>query len=40
MDNNKSRGLGGSFIIILILLVFMASVKYVTTRYVYGGDDQ
>ena len=38
--NNLHFAAAIAFILMLILLVCMAAVKYVTTRYVYGGDDQ
>ncbi len=36
--NNLHFAAAMAFILMVILLVFMALVKYVTSRYVYGGD--
>ena len=38
--NNLHFAAAIAFILMLILLVCMAAVKYVTARYVYGGDDE
>lgn len=38
--NNLHFAAAIAFILMLILLVCMAAVKYVTARYVYGGDEE
>ena len=38
--NNLHFAAAIAFILMLILLVCMTAVKYVTTRYVYGGDEE
>ena len=38
--NNLHFAAAIAFILMLILLVCMAAVKYVTVRYVYGGDEE
>ena len=38
--NNLHFAAAIAFILMLILLVCMAVVKYVTARYVYGGDEE
>ena len=40
MANNLHFAAAIAFILMLILLVCMTAVKYVTTRYVYGGDEE
>ena len=38
--NNLHFAAAIAFILMLILLVCMTAVKYVTARYVYGGDEE
>ena len=38
--NNLHFAAAIAFILMVILLVCMTAMKYVTTRYVYGGDEE